>query len=63
MKVKELISRLEQLDSNKDIKFFSFIETGMGGTWIEVEECDVEDEDDGYVLKISGNEEEDGGYQ
>jgi hypothetical protein len=63
MKISDLISRLEKLDRSKDIKFFSFIESGMGGNWIEVGECDIEDEDDSYVLKISGSEDEDGGYQ
>ena len=61
MTVKELISNLGKLDGSKEIRFFSFIEMGRGGSWIEVEGCDVEDEGGNYVLKICGSEDEDGG--
>ena len=63
MKVKEFISRLEELDGNKEMRFYSFIEIGRGGSWIEVERCEIEDEEDSCVLKISGSEDEDGGYE
>jgi hypothetical protein len=63
MKVEELIGELEKLDGSKEIRFFSFIEIGRGGSWIDVEWCEIEDEDDSYVLKISGSEDEDGGSE
>jgi hypothetical protein len=65
MLVKELVDQLSKLDQDKKIKFFSYIETGRGGSWIEVENFDVEDHDeleDTYRFSISGDEDEDGGY-
>jgi hypothetical protein len=62
MKVRELVELLKELEQDKDINFFSYIESGRGGIWIEVEDCEIEDEGSNYVLKISGDEEEDGGY-
>jgi hypothetical protein len=65
MTVKELVEGLLELDQNKEVVFFSYIETGRGGSWIEVENFDVEDHDEldnTYRISISGDEDEDGGY-
>ena len=61
MRVSKLIGELEQLDKNKDIKFYCFIESGRGGSWIEVDDCFIDDEENNYLLRISGDVEEDGG--
>jgi len=63
MKVKELINTLEKLNKDKDIKFYSFIESGRGGKWIEVDDCYIDKEENNYILNISGDEEEDGGFE
>jgi len=63
MKLIDLFNKLEELDKSKEINFFSFIEIGRGGSWIEVEDCRIEEEDGVYILKISGSEDEDGGYE
>ena len=63
--VRELIEGLQELDQDKKVVFHSYIETGRGGSWIEVENFDVEDHDeleDTYIISISGEEDEDGGY-
>jgi hypothetical protein len=65
MTVKELVEGLLKLDQNKEVVFFSYIEQGRGGSWIEVENFDVEDHDElenTYRISISGDEDEDGGY-
>lgn len=65
MTVSQLIEELQRLDQSKEIVFHSYIETGRGGSWIEVENLAIEDHDeleDTYSLSISGNEDEDGGY-
>ena len=64
MKVSDLIKELEQLDQDRQITFYSYIETGRGGSWIEVKDYELEDdgENDNYRLCISGDEDEDGGY-
>ena len=65
MTVKELVEGLLELDQNKEVVFFSYIETGRGGSWIEVENFDVEDHDElenTYRISISGDEDENGGY-
>jgi hypothetical protein len=65
MTVKELVEGLLELDQNKEVVFFSYIEQGRGGSWIEVENFDVEDHDqleNTYRISISGDEDEDGGY-
>ena len=60
MKVKELIERLGRLDKDKDIVFYSFIESGRGGSWIKVDNCYIEDEENNYLLGINGDVDEDG---
>jgi hypothetical protein len=63
MTVKELVDQLSKLDQDKKIKFFSYIETGRGGSWIKVNDCTVVETGKGnYKLCIEGDEEEDGGY-
>jgi len=63
MLVKELVDQLSKLDQDKKIKFFSYIETGRGGSWIKVNDCDIVKTAKGnYKLSIEGDEEEDGGY-
>ena len=65
MLVKELIEKLKKLDENFELVFYSYIETGRGGSYIEVVDVDIEeDEDRENVIKfsISGDEDEDGGY-
>jgi hypothetical protein len=63
MTVKELVDQLSKLDQDKKIKFFSYIETGRGGSWIKVNDCDIVETGKGnYKLCIEGDEEEDGGY-
>ena len=63
MTVKELVLDLQKLDQDKKIKFYSYIETGRGGSWIKVPDCVITVTDKGnYKLCIEGDEEEDGGY-
>ena len=65
MLVKELIEKLKMLDENFELVFYSYIESGRGGSYIEVVDVNIEeDEDRENVIKfsISGEEEEDGGY-
>ena len=63
MTVKELVDQLSKLDQDKKIKFFSYIETGRGGSWIKVNYCNIESTKKGnYKLCIEGDEDEDGGY-
>jgi hypothetical protein len=65
MLVKELIERLQKLDENFELVFYSYIERGRGGSYIEVVDVNIEeDEDRENVIKfsISGDEDEDGGY-
>jgi len=65
MTVKELISELGKLNENQEIVFRSYIETGRGGSWIEVPDSCIEEHDDlenTVVLSICGSEDEDGGY-
>jgi hypothetical protein len=65
MKVQDLIAGLLELDQEREIVFFSYIEEGRGGSFIEVENFDIEDHEDleeTYRLSISGNASEDGGY-
>ncbi len=63
MLVKELVDQLSKLDQDKKIKFFSYIETGRGGSWIKVDDCDIVVTGKGnYKLCIEGDEDEDGGY-
>ncbi len=64
MTVKELIEGLSGLNQDREITFYSYIETGRGGSWIEVKDFELEDdgENDNYRLCISGDEDEDGGY-
>jgi len=62
MTISELIEELEKFKLDSEIKFFSYIETGRGGSWIEVEDCDLEEEEGVVMLKVSGDEDEDGGY-
>ena len=62
MTVQQLIEELQTLDPTKPVKFHSYIETGRGGSWITVEDFDIEEEDSTYIFSISGDEEEDGGY-
>ena len=57
--VRELIEGLQELDQDKKVVFHSYIETGRGVSWIEVENFDVEDHDeleDTYIISISGDE-------
>ena len=63
MTVKELVDQLSKLDQDKKIKFFSYIETGRGGSWIKVDDCNIVKTGKGnYKLCIEGDEDEDGGY-
>jgi len=65
MTVKELISELEKFDGNLEILFHSYIESGRGGSWIEVEDFDIEEHDElenTLKFSISGEEDEDGGW-
>jgi hypothetical protein len=65
MLVKELIEKLKMLDENFELVFYSYIESGRGGSYIEVVDVNIEeDEDRENVIKfsISGDEDEDGGY-
>jgi hypothetical protein len=63
MTVKELVDQLSKLDQDKQITFFSYIETGMSGSWIEVDDCDIVTTEVGdYKLHVEGDEEQDGGY-
>ena len=63
MKVKELIQKLGKLDKDKDIVFYSFIESGRGGSWIKVDYCYIEDEETNYLLGIDGDVDEVGGSE
>ena len=65
MTVKELMSQLGQLDENLVVVFHSYIETGRGGSWIEVGDVVIDEHDElenTIRLSISGEEDSDGGY-
>jgi hypothetical protein len=62
MTIKELIEELNQFDPNKTINFIGSIEMGRGLSWIQVEDCLIEEEDGEVYLTVSGEEDEDGGY-
>ena len=65
MTVKELIERLQMLNQGNEVVFHSYIETGRGGSWIEVNSINIDehdDLDDTYRISISGDEDNDGGY-
>jgi hypothetical protein len=62
MTVRELVEELSKYDQDMDLSFRCIIEQGRGTTWIQVGECYTEDEDGEIVLHISGDEEEDGGF-
>ena len=66
MLVKELIEKLQKLDENFELVFHSYIESGRGGSWIDVKEVDIEEHDElenTIKFSISGEEDEDGGYE
>lgn len=65
MTVQELIESLQKLDPSNVIVFHSYIETGRGGSWIEVQDVDIDEHDelDNTIrFSISGDEDSDGGY-
>jgi len=65
MLVRDLILQLKKLDENQEVVFHSYIESGRGGSWIEVEYVNIEQHEDlenTIKISISGNEDEDGGY-
>ena len=65
MLVKELIEKLKMLDENFELVFYSYIESGRGGSYIEVVDVDIEEDEDRenvIKFKICGDEDEDGGY-
>jgi hypothetical protein len=65
MTVQELIESLQKLDPSNVIVFHSYIETGRGGSWIEVQDVVIdvhEDLEDTIRISISGDEDRDGGY-
>jgi hypothetical protein len=66
MLVKELIEKLKMLDENFELVFYSYIESGRGGSWIEVMDVDIVEDvykgDNVIKFSISGEEDEDGGY-
>lgn len=66
MTVQELIESLQKFDPSNVIVFHSYIETGRGGSWIEVQDVDIDvhdDLEDTIRFSISGNEDSDGGYE
>ena len=65
MTVKQLIEELQGLDPDKVILFHSYIESGRGGSWIEVKNVSIDEHDDledTIRFSISGEEDSDGGY-
>ena len=65
MTVRELIESLQMLNPDNEVVFHSYIETGRGGSWIEVKSVDIDEHDDldnTYRVSISGDEDSDGGY-
>ena len=65
MTVKELIENLQKLDPSNEVVFHSYIETGRGGSWIEVQDVLIDEHDDldnTIRISISGDEDSDGGY-
>ena len=62
MTVHQLVQQLQKLDQDKKIKFYTYIESGRGGCWITVDDCEIAITKKGnYKLCTEGDEEEDGG--
>lgn len=66
MTVQELVNYLQNnYDNDTEIVFHSYIESGRGGSWIEVKDVEIDEHDDlenTIRFSISGEEDSDGGY-
>lgn len=63
MVVSKLIEELERFKSDSEIRFIGVIESGRSLSWVDVEGCMLEEEDGVVFLKVSGDQNEDGGCQ
>jgi len=63
MTIRDLIKDLEEFDLDKEITFIGEIVSGRQLSWVRVGSYLLEEEDEGVFLKITGNEDDDGGYE